>query len=198
MLASDEDLLQWMAQKAYLGQDMFLIGDPGPHLRNAALRFAAQTGRETEYIGITRDTTEADLKQRREISNGQLVFHNAPAVEAALKGRLLILEGVQKAERNILPLLNNLLENREMTLEDGSFLMAPGREEEIRSSGGRQLLPVSRKFLAIAIGLPVPTYPGIALDPPLRSRFAARRVEGDTGTRFPGGWRWTNFPIGYA
>ena len=25
------------------------------------------------------------------------VFHNAPAVEAALKGRLLILEGVQKA-----------------------------------------------------------------------------------------------------
>ncbi|CAE7780682.1 unnamed protein product [Symbiodinium sp. CCMP2592] len=186
MLAADEDLLQWMAQKSYLGQDMFLIGDPGPHLRNLALRFAAQTGRETEYIGITKDTTEADLKQRREISNGQLVFHNAPAVEAALKGRLLILEGVQKAERNILPLLNNLLENREMSLEDGSFLMAPGREEEIRSTAGR-LLPVSRKFLAIAIGLPVPTYPGIALDPPLRSRFAARRVEGDTGMRFPGG-----------
>ena len=72
MLAADGDLLQWMAQKSYLGQDMFLIGDPGPHLRNLALRFAAQTGRETEYIGITRDTTEADLKQRREISNGQL------------------------------------------------------------------------------------------------------------------------------
>ena len=72
MLPADDDLLQWMAQKSYLGQDMFLVGDPGPHLRNAALRFAAQTGREVEYIGITRDTTEADLKQRREILDGQL------------------------------------------------------------------------------------------------------------------------------
>ena len=55
----------------------------------------------------------------KEIIDGQLVFHNAPSVEAALRGRLLILEGLQKAERNVLPLLNNLLENREMSLEDG-------------------------------------------------------------------------------
>lgn len=106
-------------RKCYLHQDMFLLGAPGSHLRQAVLRFAQQTGREVEYIGITRDTTEADLKQRREIVDGQLVFHNAPSVEAALKGRLLILEGLQKAERNVLPLLNNLLENREMSLEDG-------------------------------------------------------------------------------
>ncbi|CAK9001932.1 von Willebrand factor A domain-containing protein 8 (PEX7-binding protein 2) (P7BP2), partial [Durusdinium trenchii] len=172
----------WMAQKCYLKQDMFLLGDPGPHLRNVALQFAARTGREVEYIGITRDTTEADLmKQRREICDGELQFHNAPAVEAALRGRLLILEGVQKAERNVLPLLNNLLENREMSLEDGSFLMAPGREKEIREAaqGGRRLLPVSKNFLVIALGLPVPPYPGTALDPPLRSRFAAKRVPGD-------------------
>jgi midasin (ATPase involved in ribosome maturation) len=36
------------------------------------------------------------------------------AVRAAIEGRVLILEGIEKAERNILPLLNNLLENREM------------------------------------------------------------------------------------
>ncbi|CAK9038246.1 unnamed protein product [Durusdinium trenchii] len=177
----NEELFMWMAQKCYLKQDMFLLGDPGPHLRNVALQFAARTGREVEYIGITRDTTEADLKQRREICDGELQFHNAPAVEAALRGRLLILEGVQKAERNVLPLLNNLLENREMSLEDGSFLMAPGREKEIREAaqGGRRLLPVSKNFLVIALGLPVPPYPGTALDPPLRSRFAAKRVPGD-------------------
>ena len=57
----------------------------------------------------------------KEIIDGQLVFHNAPSVEAALRGRLLILEGLQKAERNVLPLLNNLLENREMSLEDGGL-----------------------------------------------------------------------------
>ena len=33
---------------------------------------------------------------------------------AALHGRVLVLEGVEKAERNVLPVLNNLLENREM------------------------------------------------------------------------------------
>ena len=37
----------------------------------------------------------------------------------------------------------------------------------------------TRNFLVIALGLPVPPYPGTALDPPLRSRFAAKRVPGD-------------------
>ncbi|CAJ1380979.1 unnamed protein product [Effrenium voratum] len=190
-LPADESLFMWMSQKFHLGQDpgsdMFLLGDPGPHLRAMALHFAAAMGREVEYIGITRDTTEADLKQRREILEGQLVFFNAPAVEAALHGRVLILEGMQKAERNVLPLLNNLLENREMSLEDGSFLMAPGREEDISlaAEGGRCLLPVSKDFLVIAIGLPVPKYPGTALDPPLRSRFAARTVKGDNAFSLP-------------
>ena len=34
----------------------------------------------------------------------------------------------------------------------------------------------SADFLVIAIGLPVPPYPGTPLDPPLRSRFAAHAV----------------------
>ena len=36
---------------------------------------------------------------------------------------ILILDGIEKAERNVLPILNNLLENREMSLEDGRFLV---------------------------------------------------------------------------
>ena len=31
-----------------------------------------------------------------------------------LNGRLLVIEGLEKAERNLLPIINNLLENREM------------------------------------------------------------------------------------
>lgn len=38
---------------------------------------------------------------------------------------MLILDGIEKAERNVLPILNNLLENREINLEDGRFLVAP-------------------------------------------------------------------------
>ena len=40
-------------------------------------------------------------------------------VRAALLGRVLVLDGLEKAERNVLPTLNNLLENREMALVSG-------------------------------------------------------------------------------
>ena len=52
---------------------------------------------------------------------------------------MLILEGIEKAERNVLPVLNNLLENREMQLDDGRFPMSATRYD--------QLLQVSRTTL---------------------------------------------------
>ena len=141
--------------------------------------------KEVEYVSISRDTTESDLKQRREILDGTAKYihqvcvcasilllsklysclhlfvpfgfctNHCPllpsslpsppspppplaspfllqsAVKAALEGRLLILEGIEKAERNVLPVLNNLLENREMQLEDGRFLVAPERYDKL-------------------------------------------------------------------
>ena len=39
--------------------------------------------------------------------------------------------GIEKAERNVLPTLNNLLENREMALEDGRFLTSPARFDSL-------------------------------------------------------------------
>jgi hypothetical protein len=43
----------------------------------------------------------------------------------------LIIDGVEKAERNVLPILNNLLENREMQLDDGRFLMAADKYDRL-------------------------------------------------------------------
>jgi hypothetical protein len=62
--------LRWMLQKDLLGQDIFLIGRPGPLRRQLAMQYLEMTGRELEYVALSRDTTEADLKQRREIQNG--------------------------------------------------------------------------------------------------------------------------------
>ena len=53
------------------------------------------------------------------------------AVRAAVNGHVLVLEGIEKAERNVLPILNNLLENREMQLEDGRFLVAADRYDKL-------------------------------------------------------------------
>ena len=82
-------------------------------------RYCELLNRELEYLSLSRDTTESDLKQRREIVNGTIVYCDQPAVNAAVFGRVLVLDGIEKCERNVLPLLNNLLENREMNLEDG-------------------------------------------------------------------------------
>ena len=76
------------------------------------LLYASLLGREIEWVSISRDTTEADLKQRKEVSNHGTAYVNQAPVRAAINGRLLILDGLEKAERNVLPTLNNLLENR--------------------------------------------------------------------------------------
>ncbi|KAL2310830.1 hypothetical protein Nmel_002507, partial [Mimus melanotis] len=104
------------------------------------------------------------------------------AVRAATEGRILVLEGLEKAERNVLPVLNNLLENREMQLEDGRFLMSADRYDKLLQEHTKseldawKIVRVSEDFRVIALGLPVPKYSGNPLDPPLRSRFQARDV----------------------
>ena len=64
----------WSSLKDALGQDMFLIGPPGSLRRRLALNFCELTGRELEYIALSRDTTETDLKQRREIAGGTVRY----------------------------------------------------------------------------------------------------------------------------
>lgn len=128
-----------MAQKDQLGQDCFLLGGPGPVRRWLALSYCELTGREVDFLALSRDTTESDLKQRREILNGHAIFVDQPPVRASVEGRVLILEGIEKAERNVLPTLNNLLEDRSMGLEDGRFIMKANGECEGRGrEGGRR------------------------------------------------------------
>ncbi|KAL2081742.1 hypothetical protein ACEWY4_023595 [Coilia grayii] len=103
-------------------------------------------------------------------------------IRAAIEGRILVLEGLEKAERNVLPVLNNLLENREMQLEDGRFLMSAQRYDKLLQEHTKEeldswkIVRVSEDFRVIALGLPVPRYSGNPLDPPLRSRFQARDI----------------------
>lgn len=68
--------LRWMLQKDVLGQDMFLIGPPGPEKFRIAHLYAQLVNQEVEYIALSRDTTESDLKQRREIHSGSAHFED--------------------------------------------------------------------------------------------------------------------------
>ncbi|XP_011213672.3 von Willebrand factor A domain-containing protein 8 [Bactrocera dorsalis] len=174
--------LRWMLQKDILKQDMFLIGQPGSLRRQLAMQYLELTQRELEYIALSRDTTESDLKQRREIKDKAAIYYDQCAVRAAVNGRVLVLDGVEHAERNVLPILNNLLENREMHLENGKFLMAPERYDKLLETYTKDqldklgVLRVSEDFRVVALGLPTHKYKGTPLDPPLRSRFQSRNV----------------------
>lgn len=163
--------LRWMLQKdLVLKQDFLLLGLPNlaRERRHLLLLYAWLLGREIEYVSLSKDTSEADLKQRKEVTNNGTVYTNQAPVRAAINGRLLVLDGLEKAERNVLPTLNNLLENRELPLDDGTMLLSP----DIRGqpSGG---IPVHPDFRVAALGT-ISDDGTIALDPPLRSRFQAR------------------------
>ncbi|KAI8341541.1 hypothetical protein BC941DRAFT_416834, partial [Chlamydoabsidia padenii] len=166
--------LRWMMQKDKLGQDIFLIGPPGPLRRNLVMKYAEMTQREIEYVALSKDVTDADLKQRRELSGGTSFYVDQAAVRAAIHGRILVLDGIEKAERNVLPILNNLLENREMSLDDGRFLTTKDIND---AQGDTKFEKVDKRFLVFALGLPVPPYVGYPLDPPLRSRFQSRDIK---------------------
>ena len=131
--------LKWMLQKDLLGQDIFLLGRPGPLRRTLAQQYLELTKREMEYVSLTRDTTESDLKQRREIQSGTAFYVDQSAVRAATEGRVLVLEGIEKVERNVLPVLNNLLENREMHLEDGRLLIPSNRYDALLADHGQEV-----------------------------------------------------------
>ncbi|RKO85785.1 AAA domain-containing protein, partial [Blyttiomyces helicus] len=186
--ASQEVLrhLQWLMQKDRLGQDVFLIGPPGEFRRNLIMKYADLAQREIEYVALSKDVTDSDLKQRREIVGGSAIYTDQAAVRAAVHGRILVLDGIEKAERNCLPIINNLLENREMSLDDGRFLVHPSRYDTLAKSHSSaemkkwNLVRTSDEFLVIALGLPVPKYEGYPLDPPLRSRFQARNISAPT------------------
>lgn len=65
-----------MMQKDNLKQDIFLIGIPGSRRRQLAMSYLELTQQEVEFVSLSRDTTEADLKQRREIINGSAKYIN--------------------------------------------------------------------------------------------------------------------------
>lgn len=168
--------LRWMLQKDLaLAQDFCLLGPPELARDRRALLFlyAALVEREIEYVSLSQDTSDSDLKQRKEVvDGGRSVYVNQAPVRAALEGRLLILDGLEKAERNVLPTLNNLLENRELALDDGSMLVAPSVYDFHDDSSLNNIHRVHPDFRVAALGSLGDR--GSTLDPPLRSRFQAR------------------------
>ncbi|GAA6012821.1 hypothetical protein JCM10207_005374 [Rhodosporidiobolus poonsookiae] len=172
--------MRWCMQKWELKQDLFLLSSPGPFTRRLALTFLALLNQPYEYVALHRDVGETEIKQGREIrKGGRLEYTDSAAVRAMKEGKVLILDGIERCERGVLPLLNNALENREMNLEDGTHIVSSARYDLMVRNGDDTtgFVPCHPDFRVIALGCPVPPYPGLPIDPPFRSRFQARYLD---------------------
>ena len=92
---------QWLMKKAALRQDAILLGNHPAALRRLVFRFASVMEREVEVVSVSRDSTESDLKWPCASFQMDPYYVNQPVVEAALNGRVLVIEGLEKAERNL-------------------------------------------------------------------------------------------------
>jgi von Willebrand factor A domain-containing protein 8 len=202
--------LQWLMQKDLLGQDALLVSSTSSiGARRLALAYLELTHRPVEVLVLSRDTTDADLKQRRVLVNNnhranqppqqqedghpaipmaRIQFVDQAPVRAARFGHTLLLDGLQYAERNVLASLNNLLENREMPLDDGTILTNQDRSllRNVTNTDdddtASRFVPVHPDFRVIALynaesSSSSSSLEESSLDPPVRSRFSIRRID---------------------
>lgn len=181
--------LQWIMKKDLLDQNIMLIGPPGPLKRRLVETYASLKKQSLEVITLHPDiSSESDLKQRREITargSDELVldWQDGPIVHAAIQGGIVVLDGAERAERNVLPVINNLLENKEMHLEDGRRIVSATVYDDLLNSNKQSqldqwgLIRAHERFRVIALAAPTPKFKGKSMDPPFRSRFQARHVE---------------------
>lgn len=111
------------------GHDFCLIGTNKGVGKSALIRhFARNLGYAIEFIPLFRDMSSRDLLQRRTTtSTGDTVWENSMLVEAALHGRLAVLDGVETLSFGTLSTLQRLVKEREVQLPDGKRLVNPKR-----------------------------------------------------------------------
>lgn len=175
--------IAFLARKESLGQDALLLErSPSSYPALIVKRFAQMALREVEHVSLSPTVRENDLKQHREFRSGSVVWVDDAAVRAALNGRILLLEGLERCEPNVLPLLNSLLEQREMMLEDGRLVVSSVRFQELLRSGKAEsraalersgIIECHPSFRVVGIARPGL---GTPLDPPLRSRLQGHFV----------------------
>ena len=79
------------------------------------------------------DMTARDLLQQRTTTpEGDTVWRLSPLVEAALEGRLAVLDGLHRAHKSSLAVLQRLVHDRELQLYDGTRLMSEDKFEDLK------------------------------------------------------------------
>jgi MoxR-like ATPase len=169
-----------MNQKHSLRNDMLLVGAPGAVKRRLVSEFCRVRGLLPPIVvSLQRDVAVSDLRDQVHLRDGALVVLPGPVLRAATEGRVLLLDALNKCDVNVLPVLHDLFESRQMPLAHGGFLLSPAAFDRLDAGAQRKFVRCSEHFLVVATAVPVPPIAaaGMPIDPPLRSRMVARYVE---------------------
>ena len=146
------------------GKDLCLIGERGAGKSFVARHFARATGyAPVETVFIYSDMTARDLLQRRTTGEDkETLWQPTPLTRAAVSGRLCVLDGIQRLPTGAISALLRLVEDRELTLFDGTRYVRPERYAAMRTELGmseeeltaKQIFPVHPGFRILALATP--------------------------------------------
>lgn len=153
-----------ISQSLGIGRDVCLVAKKGEGKTAMVEAMAAEVGRATQTIYLYRDMTSRDLLQQRYIdAGGNTDWKLGPAIVAATRGDILVLDGIDRLESDTLSCLHQLIVDRTLLgLPDGSRLLRHDRFDAVRRSLGiglpemaeRGLLRCHPDFQVIALATP--------------------------------------------
>ncbi|CAI8045681.1 von Willebrand factor A domain-containing protein 8, partial [Geodia barretti] len=131
-----EDILARMIQSHKTG-DFCLVGGKGTGKETLVKRFASLLGYEVETVVLYQDMTSRELLQQRStLPNGDTTWRTSPLVNAAREGKLALLDGVHRLHPGTLSVLKRLLQDRELSLMDGSRLLSHNHYKATKAFAG--------------------------------------------------------------
>ncbi|KAH9247158.1 hypothetical protein BASA81_015242 [Batrachochytrium salamandrivorans] len=143
--------------------DICIIGEKGCG-KSAVIRlFSKSLGYQIEYIPLHRDMSARDLLQRRStLPDGDTFWENSGLVEAALHGRIAVLDQIEVLGFGTISSIQRLAIDREISLPDGRTLIGLTRFRSLMKKHGytfkdlveRQILPIHPSFRIIAVARP--------------------------------------------
>jgi hypothetical protein len=157
-------LLSGMLQSHCAGVDLCIIGEKGCGKSFMARQFALALGyAPVETLFIYADMTSRDLLQRRTTGDDkETLWQPTPLAIAVRTGRLAILDGIHRLPLGTISTLLRLIEDREITLFDGSRYVQMERYREMQRKFGlseddltaRNIFPVHPSFRILCLATP--------------------------------------------
>jgi MoxR-like ATPase len=157
-------LLSLMLQSHAAGRDMCLIGKAGAGKSFMSRLFARALGyAPVQTLFIYQDMTARDLLQRRATDEfGATTWIPTPLTVAMREGRLAVLDGIHRLPLGTISALLRLLDEREITLFDGTSFVCPARYAEMQERLGytdadlaaRGIYRVHPSFCVLALANP--------------------------------------------